>query len=99
MGEEPMRSANDLLDKERDTAGRRNNKQIDLARAFLPFALKSKGIRPCAELYREAEAEGVWMPTLKRAKNDFPIRVIKQAHNYWAWLWREDDPMAGEGVI
>ena len=97
-GEETDQSANDLLDKERDTTGRRDNKQIDLARAFLPFALKSKGIRPCAELYREAEAEGISVPTLKRAKNDFPIRVIKQAHN-WAWLWREDDPMAGEGVI
>jgi hypothetical protein len=96
-GEETEATANELLDAERDTSGRKDNKQITLARAFLPFALKGKGARPCTELYREAEAEGISVATLKRAKNDFPIQVIKQSHN-WAWLWHEERVATGEDM-
>jgi putative DNA primase/helicase len=94
-GEETEATANELLDAERDTSGRKDNKQITLARAFLPFALKGKGARPCTELYREAEAEGISVATLKRAKSEFPIQVIKRAHD-WAWLWHEEQIATGE---
>ena len=43
-GAETDETANDLLDAERDTSGRKDNKQITLAREFLPVAL-SKGPR------------------------------------------------------
>lgn len=71
-GEETEETANEVLDRERDTQGRRNNKQINLARVFLPVALE-KGPRLARDLFKEAEAEGISPDQLKRAKYELNV--------------------------
>ncbi len=96
-GEETESTANDLLDAERNTTGRKDNKQITLARIFLPAAL-SKGPRLARELYAEAEKEGISADQLKRARYELPIHVARQGTG-WIWSLLHEDPTIPEDVI
>lgn len=81
---ETEETANEILDKERDTRGRKEEKQITLARAFLPVALEN-GPRAARELYKEAEAEGISVDQLKRAKYELDVRSAKKSDG-WYWF-------------
>jgi hypothetical protein len=62
-------TADDLMAKEREA--RRNgqeNKKGDLATAFLRMKFSEKSQHKCATLYVEAEAEGISVSSLKRAR-------------------------------
>ena len=87
-GEETEETANEVLDRERDTQGRRNNKQINLARVFLPVALE-KGPRLARDLFKEAEAEGISPDQLKRAKYELNVQSLKKADGWW-WFKHAD---------
>jgi hypothetical protein len=97
-GEETETTANELLDAERDTSGRKDHKQITLAREFLPQAL-AKGPRLAQELYDEAAKSGISADTLKRAKRELGGIIVYRMNNRWAWSNSSDDPIASDDVI
>jgi putative DNA primase/helicase len=97
-GAETDETANDLLDAERDTSGRKDNKKIMLAREFLPVAL-SKGPRLARELYKEARAQGISEVTLKRAKYDLGGIATTQRKDGWVWSLIAEDKMVPEDTI
>ena len=77
-------TADDVMNKERDTQGRKDKKGVDLARVFLPAAL-AKGSRLARELFKEAEAEGISVDQLKRAKYELGIITFKKQDG---WYWQ-----------
>ena len=98
-GEEHDNSANDLLNQERSNNKLGNdNKQITLAREFLPVAL-SKGPRFARELYAEAEKMGVSAATLKRAKNELGGITVTQHKDGWMWSNGSDDPIMPSDTV
>lgn len=97
-GEETEATSNELLDAERDPSGRKENKQITLAREFLPQAL-AKGPRLAQELYDEAAKAGISSDTLKRAKRELGGIMVYRLNNRWTWSNSSDDPIAADDVI
>ncbi|MBZ5698678.1 MAG: AAA family ATPase [Acidobacteriia bacterium] len=96
-GEETDATADDLLNAERDTSGRAQNKQITLAREFLPQAL-AKGPRLAQELYDEAERAGISSDTLKRAKRELGGITVYRMNNRWTWSNSSDDPIPDDVI-
>jgi hypothetical protein len=90
-GEEHDSTADELLNQERDTGSRKDNKQITAAREYLPSAL-AKGARLAKELYAEAEKLGISVDTMKRAKNEIGGITVRKTTNGWVWEILRDDP-------
>jgi len=85
MGENEL-SADDLAAMERDIArdgGRR--KLADLAATFLQEKFAKSGGWPCKELYGEAEAAGISVDALKRAKHAVGLES-KKIGGHWWWI-------------
>jgi hypothetical protein len=97
-GEEHDLSADDLLNAERDTGGRKDKKQIEIAREFLPGAL-SKGPRLARDLYAEAEKLGISSDTLKRAKNELGGVMVMKHTEGWMWSTGQDDPITPDDAL
>ena len=97
-GEEHDSTADDLLNAERDTNGRAQNKQITVAREFLPQAL-AKGPRLAQELYDEAAKAGISSDTLKRAKRELGGITVYRLNNRWTWSNSSDDPIISDDDI
>jgi hypothetical protein len=93
---ETEETANEVMDKEKDTQGRKDNKQITLARAFLPMALE-RGPRLARELFKEAEAEGISQDQLRRAKYELDIQTIKKLDGWWWFKHNGTEQMMGSG--
>jgi hypothetical protein len=94
-GEEHDATADELLTQERDTGSRKDNKQITMARDFLPVAL-ANGPRLAKELYAEAEEKGISVDTMKRAKNEMGGISVYKTNNGWIWSILRDDPTMDE---
>jgi hypothetical protein len=96
-GEETDATADDLLNAERDTGGRKDKKQIDLARVFLPQAMAS-GPRKAREVYAEAEKVGISSATLKKVKYEMGIKSVEQSDRGWLWTLSaaNDDPVLSD---
>jgi hypothetical protein len=97
-GEEHDSTADDLLNAERDTNGRAQNKQITVAREFLPQALAT-GPRLAQELYDEAAKAGISSDTLKRAKRELGGITVYRLNNRWTWSNSSDDPIISDDDI
>jgi putative DNA primase/helicase len=82
--EEIEESANEIAERDRDVDGRRELKQIDKARLFLPVAME-KGPRLARELYKEAEAEGISQKTLKTVRYEMNLQTIQKSDG-WYWF-------------
>jgi hypothetical protein len=95
---ETEETANEVMDKEKDTQGRKDRKGIDLARLFLPMAME-KGPRAAKELYREAEAEGISPDQLKRAKYEMNIQAIKKVDGWWWFKYNRTDAVIPEEAV
>lgn len=76
--------ANSVMAKVKEARSGKNQ-QIDKARLFLPMALE-KGQRPAKDLYRDAQAEGISVDQLKRAKYELNIKSVKKADGWYWWL-------------
>ena len=103
-GEEHDSSADDLLRAERDNAPSKDGaKLIGLAKDFLPVALK-EGPRRAPELISEAEALGISVGALYRAKEQSGnVVIIKRGEEFlqqgrlsWWMLAKEDNRMTEE---
>jgi RecA-family ATPase len=84
LGETEL-DANEVLGQERDTKGRKDNKQITLAKEFLGRYVTSGKSRMARDLYAECEKQGISVATLKQAKNEFPETKSVQLTNGWMW--------------
>jgi len=82
--EEIEESANEIAERDRDVDGRRELKQIDKARLFLPVAME-KGPRLARELYKEASAEGISEKTLKTVRYEMNLQTIQKSDG-WYWF-------------
>ena len=106
-GEEHDNTADDLLNAERGNSnpGADAKKLITLAKDFLPVALKD-GPRRAPELITEAEALGVSVGALYRAKEQSGnILIVKRGETFaeqgrlsW-WMLAKDEPVIKENVI
>lgn len=105
-GEEHDNTADDLLNAERDKGpGKDGAKLIGLAKDFLPVALKD-GPRRAPELITEAEALGISVGALYRAKEQCKnIMIVKRGESFaeqgrlsW-WMLAKEEPVMGENVI
>jgi putative DNA primase/helicase len=90
--EEIEESANEIAERDRDVDGRRELKQIDKARLFLPVAME-KGPRLARELYKEAAAEGITEKTLKTVRYEMNLRTIQRSDG---WYWFRDNEAADQ---
>lgn len=97
-GEQTEDTAEDVLKRERDVRyERKQNKQIDLAQAFIPFFLKGKGRVPSTEVYAAAEAQGISGGMIKSAiKKFFSANVIREGPNKggipgWTMRWVDEE--------
>jgi hypothetical protein len=86
-----------LLDAERDTAGRKQKKQIDEALEWLPLAL-ARGARPARELFREAEELGIGSTSLRRAKDKLNVISSQWKDGWWWTLPMEEKAIPAEAV-
>ena len=80
--------ANEVMAMEKESRSQ-SKKQVDMARMFLPQALE-KGARPARELYKEAEAKGISVDQLKRAKYELDIQSVKRSDG-WYWFAKQKD--------
>lgn len=76
--------ANSVMAKVKESRSNKHQ-QIDKARLFLPMALE-KGQRPAKDLYRDAQAEGISVDQLKRAKYELNVKSVKKADGWYWWI-------------
>jgi RecA-family ATPase len=95
-------TAEDCIRREREVRyEKKENKQINLAQAFLPFFLKGKGPVFSRDVYAAAEAEGISSRMINAAIDKYFVGKVLRSKTKegWTMTWVEEEQLIPEEVI